>query len=118
MAIAALHRPASSLSTSFPRSSACAWFAIISDLAPGWFIRARVAGKLPMHLGAAVESARVDGGVIHLHLTEQAGNALCTNGQCREYVSSGVPMQKDTTHLTGPGSIWIAEQIKARQLLR
>ena len=45
-------------------------------------------------------------------------DALCTNGQCREYVSSGVPMQKDTTHLTGPGSIWIAEQIKARQLLR
>jgi peptidoglycan/LPS O-acetylase OafA/YrhL len=44
--------------------------------------------------------------------------ALCTNGQCREYVSAGVPMQKDTTHLTGPGSIWIAEQIEATQLLR
>jgi hypothetical protein len=45
-------------------------------------------------------------------------DALCTNGQCREYVSSGVPMQKDATHLTGPGSIWIAQQIKARELLR
>ncbi|WP_263353188.1 acyltransferase family protein [Acidicapsa acidisoli] len=45
-------------------------------------------------------------------------DALCTNGQCREYVSSGVPMQKDTTHLTGPGSIWIAEQIVAKQLLQ
>ena len=44
-------------------------------------------------------------------------DALCANEQCREYVSPGVPMQKDTTHLTGPGSIWIAEQIKARHLL-
>ncbi len=45
-------------------------------------------------------------------------DALCRNGRCREYVSSGVPMQKDTTHLTGPGSVWVAEQVKARQLLR
>lgn len=44
--------------------------------APGWFIRARVSGKLPMHLGTTVESARVDGGVIHLHLTEQGGNSF------------------------------------------
>ena len=41
--------------------------------APGWFIRGRVAGKLPMHLGATVESARVDGGMVRLHLTEQGG---------------------------------------------
>ena len=43
--------------------------------APGWFIRARVAGKLPMHLGATVESARVEGGVVRLHLTEQGGKS-------------------------------------------
>jgi thioredoxin reductase len=41
--------------------------------APGWFIRDRVAGKVPMHLGATVERARVDGSVVRLHLTEQGG---------------------------------------------
>jgi peptidoglycan/LPS O-acetylase OafA/YrhL len=44
-------------------------------------------------------------------------DALCADQQCREYVSPGVPMQKDTTHLTAKGSIWMAEQIKAKELL-
>lgn len=43
--------------------------------APGWFIRARVAGKFPMHLGATVESARVNGGVVRLHLTGEGGES-------------------------------------------
>ncbi len=41
--------------------------------APGWFIRSRVAGKFPMHLGTTIESARVDGGVVRLDLTAQGG---------------------------------------------
>lgn len=41
--------------------------------APGWFIRDRVAGKFPMHLGTSIESARVDGGVVHLSLLEKGG---------------------------------------------
>jgi thioredoxin reductase len=41
--------------------------------APGWFIRAQVAGMFPMHLGTTIESAVVDGGVVRLHLTEQGG---------------------------------------------
>jgi thioredoxin reductase len=41
--------------------------------APGWFIRDRVAGKFPMHLGATIEGARVDGSKLHLSLLNNAG---------------------------------------------
>ena len=44
-------------------------------------------------------------------------DALCGNGPCLEYVSPGVPMQKDMTHLTGQGSVWIAKQIIAMKIL-
>lgn len=42
--------------------------------APGWFIRERVAGKFPMYLGATVESASVNGGKVHLRLSQKVGN--------------------------------------------
>jgi thioredoxin reductase len=42
--------------------------------APGWFIRERVAGKFPMYLGATVESASVNGGKVHLRLSQKEGN--------------------------------------------
>lgn len=41
--------------------------------APGWFIRDRVAGRFPMHLGATIESARVEGGMVHLKMLEKDG---------------------------------------------
>jgi thioredoxin reductase len=36
--------------------------------APGWFVRDRVEGKLPMHLGASIQSARADAGTLRLAL--------------------------------------------------
>jgi cation diffusion facilitator CzcD-associated flavoprotein CzcO len=42
--------------------------------APGWFIRDRVVGKFPMHLGAAIEDASVSGSRVHLRLSEKDGS--------------------------------------------
>lgn len=36
--------------------------------APGWFVRDRVEGKFPMHLGTSVQSARTDAGMLRLTL--------------------------------------------------
>jgi len=36
--------------------------------APGWFVRARVEGKIPTHLGSSVRSARADAGRLRLTL--------------------------------------------------
>ncbi len=46
--------------------------------APGWFIRSRVEGRVPMHVGTEVESASVNGGKVHLQLRnkERCGTEL------------------------------------------
>lgn len=44
--------------------------------APGWFVRDRIEGKVPMHLGATIESARTDGASLRLTLSKK-GAANC-----------------------------------------
>jgi len=43
--------------------------------APGWFIRERIEGKVPMHLSAEIESASVDAGVVRLRLLQSDGSS-------------------------------------------
>jgi peptidoglycan/LPS O-acetylase OafA/YrhL len=44
-------------------------------------------------------------------------DALCRNGKCQEYGAPQVPLQEDTTHLTGLGSIRVAELFKETKIL-
>jgi peptidoglycan/LPS O-acetylase OafA/YrhL len=44
-------------------------------------------------------------------------DSVCSNGQCMEYAEPQVPFQEDATHLTGPGSIVVAERIRGLHLV-
>jgi thioredoxin reductase len=41
--------------------------------APGWFVREKVEGRVPMHLGTAIQGASVENGKVHLKFTESDG---------------------------------------------
>jgi cation diffusion facilitator CzcD-associated flavoprotein CzcO len=43
--------------------------------APGWFIRDRVAGKFPMHLGATIERAKIHDSMVHLALSQHGSTS-------------------------------------------
>ena len=42
--------------------------------APGWFVRDKVVGKFPLHLGCKIESAAIKDGKAHLKIVEQDGS--------------------------------------------
>lgn len=41
--------------------------------APGWFVRDKVIGKFPLHLGSKIEGASVENGKVHLKIVEKDG---------------------------------------------
>jgi len=41
--------------------------------APGWFVREKVEGRVPMHLGTTIQGASVENGKVHLRFTESNG---------------------------------------------
>jgi cation diffusion facilitator CzcD-associated flavoprotein CzcO len=41
--------------------------------APGWFVRDKVIDKFPMHMGSQIKGATVEGGKVHLKITEKDG---------------------------------------------
>jgi cation diffusion facilitator CzcD-associated flavoprotein CzcO len=41
--------------------------------APGWFVRDKVMGRFPMHLGSKINSVTVQDGKVHLKITEKDG---------------------------------------------
>jgi thioredoxin reductase len=41
--------------------------------APGWFVRDKVVGKFPLHLGCKVQSASIEDGKVHLNIVEKDG---------------------------------------------
>ncbi|WP_263360070.1 NAD(P)-binding domain-containing protein [Acidicapsa ligni] len=41
--------------------------------APGWFVRDKVMGRFPMHLGSQIKGASVQNGKVHLDIIEQDG---------------------------------------------
>jgi thioredoxin reductase len=42
--------------------------------APGWFVRDKVVGKFPLHLGCKIQSASVEDGKVHLKIVEKDGS--------------------------------------------
>jgi thioredoxin reductase len=44
--------------------------------APGWFIRDKVVGKFPLHLGCKIQSVSVEDGKAHLKIVEKDGSHL------------------------------------------
>jgi thioredoxin reductase len=42
--------------------------------APGWFVRDKVVGKFPLHLGCKIQSASIEDGKVHLKLVEKDGS--------------------------------------------
>lgn len=42
--------------------------------APGWFVRDKVVGKFPLHLGCQVRSASIEDGKVHLKIVEKDGS--------------------------------------------
>ena len=42
--------------------------------APGWFVRDKVVGKFPLHLGCKIQSASIEDGRVHLKLVEKDGS--------------------------------------------
>jgi thioredoxin reductase len=42
--------------------------------APGWFVRDKVVGKFPLHLGCETQSASIEGGKVHLKIVEKDGS--------------------------------------------
>src|SRR6202789_1400983 len=42
--------------------------------APGWFVRDKVVGKFPLHLGSKIQSASVEDGKVHLKIVEKDGS--------------------------------------------
>src|SRR6202453_5177188 len=42
--------------------------------APGWFVRDKVVGKFPLHLGCKIQSASIEGGKVHLKIVEKDGS--------------------------------------------
>lgn len=43
--------------------------------APGWFVREKVEGRIPLHLGTTIKGASVGNGKVHLRFTESDGTA-------------------------------------------
>ena len=37
---------------------------------------------------------------------------MCSDTSCMEYVSTGVPVEFDASHLTAAGSKWLGEQLR------
>lgn len=44
--------------------------------APGWFVRDKVIGKFPLHLGSRIENVKVDSGKVRLKITERDGSKV------------------------------------------
>ena len=44
--------------------------------APGWFVRDKVVGKFPLHLGSAMREAKVESGKLKLSITEKDGQEV------------------------------------------
>ena len=42
--------------------------------APGWFVRDKVVGKFPLHLGCKIQSASIESGKVHLKIVEKDGS--------------------------------------------
>jgi cation diffusion facilitator CzcD-associated flavoprotein CzcO len=42
--------------------------------APGWFVRDKVVGKFPLHLGCKIQSVSVEDGKVHLKIVEKDGS--------------------------------------------
>jgi cation diffusion facilitator CzcD-associated flavoprotein CzcO len=42
--------------------------------APGWFVRDKVVGKFPLHLGCKIQSASIEDGKVHLKIAEKDGS--------------------------------------------
>jgi thioredoxin reductase len=52
-------------------------FRTVRDLlgpAPGWFVRDKVVGKFPLHLGCEIQSVSIEGGKVHLKIVEKDGS--------------------------------------------
>lgn len=45
-------------------------------------------------------------------------DALCGRGACQEYAGPGIPVEEDQAHLTGAGSLLVAQKLKDEQFLR
>jgi thioredoxin reductase len=43
--------------------------------APGWFVRDKVVGKFPLHLGCEVSRASIEGGKVHLEIIKNDGGS-------------------------------------------
>ncbi len=43
--------------------------------APGWFVRDKVVGKFPLHLGCEIQSASIEDGRVHLKIVEKDGSS-------------------------------------------
>jgi len=41
--------------------------------APGWFVREKVEGRVPMHVGTTIQGASIENGKVHLKFTENDG---------------------------------------------
>jgi cation diffusion facilitator CzcD-associated flavoprotein CzcO len=41
--------------------------------APGWFVRDKVVGRFPMHLGAQIKGASIENGKVHVQIVEKDG---------------------------------------------
>jgi len=42
--------------------------------APGWFVRDKVVGKFPLHLGCKIQSASIEDGKVHLKIVQKDGS--------------------------------------------
>jgi thioredoxin reductase len=42
--------------------------------APGWFVRDKVVGKFPLHVGCKIQSALIEDGKVHLKIVEKDGS--------------------------------------------
>ena len=42
--------------------------------APGWFVRDKVVGKFPLHLGCKIQSASIENGKVHLKIVDKDGS--------------------------------------------
>jgi thioredoxin reductase len=42
--------------------------------APGWFVRDKVVGKFPLHLGCKIQSVSIEDGKVHLKIVEKDGS--------------------------------------------
>jgi cation diffusion facilitator CzcD-associated flavoprotein CzcO len=42
--------------------------------APGWFVRDKVVGRFPMHLGSQIKGTSVENGKVHINIVDKEGN--------------------------------------------